>query len=99
MSSFEGSLLPLRVSVKMLYIWLMEVPAHLTRCLGDAIRSNRKRADLNQNELAEKAGLTRRFIQELENGRSDVSLQTLYRLAYAMDTTLAAISAQIEEAI
>lgn len=75
----------------------MEVPAQFTRCLGDAIRSNRKRADLNQNELAEKAGLTRRFIQELENGRSDVSLQTLYRLAYVMDTTLAEISAQIEE--
>jgi len=49
--------------------------------------------------LAERAGLTRRFIQEVENGRSDVSLQTLIRLAMAMDMSLTEVCSQIEQAM
>ena len=48
---------------------------------------------------AEKAGVTRRFIQEVENGRSDVSLQTLVRLAAAMDMSLAGVCGQIKRAM
>jgi transcriptional regulator with XRE-family HTH domain len=69
------------------------------RCLGETIRINRKRVAISQQVLAERAGVTRRFIQELENGRSDVSLQTLMRLAEAMDMSLTEICAQIEQAM
>lgn len=74
----------------------MNVPPQFNQCLGDAVRANRKQAGLNQSALAEKAGVTRRFIQELENGRSDISLQTLYRLSRAMGASLDSLTVQIE---
>ena len=67
--------------------------------LGGVIRGNRQRVAITQATLADRAGVTRRFIQELENGRSDVSLQTLIRLATAMDMTLTEICRQIEQAM
>ena len=69
----------------------------LIRHLGEVIKTNRKAATISQAVLAERAGVTRRFIQELENGRSDVSLQTLFRLALALGVSLTEISRQIEE--
>lgn len=77
----------------------MNVPPQFNQCLGNTIRTNRKAAKLNQNQLAEAAGLTRRFIQELENGRSDISMQTLYKLARAMGTSLDAIAAEMESCL
>ena len=68
-------------------------------CLGAVIRANRKRMAISQMVLAERAGVTRRFIQELENGRSNVSLQTLFALSQALETNMAAICAQIESAM
>jgi len=68
-------------------------------CLGGVIRANRKRMAISQMVLAERAGVTRRFIQELENGRSSVSLQTLFALSRALETNLTEICAQIESAI
>jgi transcriptional regulator with XRE-family HTH domain len=68
-------------------------------CLGAVIRANRKRVAISQMLLAERAGVTRRFIQELENGRSNVSLQTLFALSRALETSLAEICSQIESAI
>ena len=77
----------------------MNVPPQFNQCLGNIVRANRKASGLNQNQLADAAGLTRRFIQELENGRSDISLQTLYKLSRAMGTTLEVISREVEECL
>jgi len=66
-------------------------------CLSETIRTTRKRAAISQMVLAERAGVTRRFIQELENGRSDVSLQTLLRLSAAMETTVSDVCRQLED--
>ena len=67
--------------------------------LGGVIRANRERMAISQTALAERAGVTRRFIQELENGRTEVSLQTLFALSSALETSLAEICAQIENAV
>jgi transcriptional regulator with XRE-family HTH domain len=66
------------------------------RHLGTIIRTNRKRLAISQTVLAERAAVTRRFIQEIENGRSDVSLQTLFRLAAGLEMTLTDICSQLE---
>ena len=69
------------------------------RCLAGTIRAARKRAAISQAVLAERAGVTRRFIQELENGRSDVSLLTLLHLSEAMEEDLSSICRQLVDAI
>jgi transcriptional regulator with XRE-family HTH domain len=77
----------------------MTVFPNYYRCLGETIRAARKRVAISQMVLAERAGVTRRFLQELENGRSDVSLLTLLRLSAALDMTLSDVCAQIEQAM
>ncbi|HET7310912.1 MAG TPA: helix-turn-helix transcriptional regulator [Mycobacteriales bacterium] len=47
---------------------------------GELVREGRKRADLTQKELADRAGTTQSAIARLESGRSTPSLETVERL-------------------
>ena len=51
---------------------------------GQALRRLRIRAGLRQSELAEKAGLSKQFICDLEHGKSRPSGDSIVRLAYAL---------------
>ena len=53
--------------------------------LGERIREFRKSAGLTQEELGEKASLNYKFIGELERGRVNVSLDSLAKIASALD--------------
>lgn len=75
----------------------MDIPPNFQECLGKVIRQNRVQAGISQAVLAERAGVTRRFIQELENGRSDISLKTLTSLGLAMGRNLVDICGEFEE--
>lgn len=75
----------------------MNISPHFQEYLGKVIRQNRQQAGLSQAILAERAGVTRRFIQELENGRSDISLKTLTNLGLAMGKNLVDICGELED--
>ena len=81
------------------YTYYMYILCESCQHLGNTIRENRRRLAVSQAVLAERAGVTRRFIQEVENGRSDISLQTLIRLAAALDMTLTELCRQFEQAM
>ena len=49
-------------------------------CLAQALKEERKRAGLTQEELAEKIGTKKTYISRLENGRADIQLSTLFRI-------------------
>ncbi len=51
----------------------------------------RKRLGISQEELAERATLHRTYISDVERGARNVSLQSIARLARALDTSLPAI--------
>jgi len=63
------------------------VPAH-RRVLGDNLRDYRKRANLTQEKLAEKAGLSVVFVSLLENGWRTASMDSLLRIAKALNVEL-----------
>jgi transcriptional regulator with XRE-family HTH domain len=63
------------------------IPKH-RRILGDAIRSNRKKANLTQEEMAEKTALSVVFISLLENGHRTVSVDALLRIAGSLNVEL-----------
>jgi transcriptional regulator with XRE-family HTH domain len=63
------------------------IPKH-RRTLGDNIRVHRKRVKLTQEAFAEKAGLSVVFISLLENGHRTVSVDSLLRIAKALDVRL-----------
>jgi XRE family transcriptional regulator, regulator of sulfur utilization len=53
----------------------------LQRRLGEAIKQRRDRDGLSQEALAAKADLHTTFLSELENGRKDLRLSTLCKVA------------------
>lgn len=68
------------------------MPAHtitLPRQLGMAVRNQRKRLDLTQAQLAERAHVSRRLITNLELGDADgIALNNILRILGALDMDL-----------
>ena len=55
--------------------------------VGTAIRERRLARELTLVALAELAGLSQPFLSQVENGRAQPSMESLYRIATALDTT------------
>lgn len=48
--------------------------------IGEQLKSERRRAGLTQEQLAEKIGTKKSFISRIERGRADIQLSTLRKL-------------------
>ncbi|MFE7514407.1 helix-turn-helix domain-containing protein [Streptomyces sp. NPDC057540] len=59
------------------------------RHVGERLRTTREGAGLTQQQLAERAGLEKQAISVIENAHVSPRLDTLWRIARAMDTTIA----------
>jgi transcriptional regulator with XRE-family HTH domain len=58
------------------------------RRIGANVRAARKAKHLTQDELADKSGLHRAHIGEIERGETNVTVQTLKTLADTLGVTL-----------
>ena len=65
----------------------MSVPQH-RRILGERIRAYRQKAEFSQEKLAEKAELSAVFISQVERGRENISVDSLARIAKALDVPI-----------
>ncbi|HEY1661498.1 MAG TPA: helix-turn-helix transcriptional regulator [Verrucomicrobiae bacterium] len=65
------------------------------KSLGDAIRTNRKRLKLSQEQLAEKADLHPVYISAVERGAKTISVDTLMRIAKVLGVRLRDLVAEI----
>src|SRR5918995_2450444 len=59
--------------------------------LGQRIRALRLERELQQRQLAEKAGMTPSMVSQIESGRLMPSLHTLGKIAGALGVTIAAL--------
>ena len=59
-------------------------PRRIYRVVGENVRAERKRAGFSQEKLAEKAGLTRNYIGDIERAEKNVSLEALAKIARAL---------------
>ena len=57
----------------------------LYRIIGETIRTERRKAGLSQEKLAEKADLNRNYIGEIERAEKKITLETLWRIAKALN--------------
>jgi two-component system, response regulator len=64
---------------------------------GAAVRLRRNHLGISQEELAGRAGLHRTYISDVERGARNVSLESIYRLATALDVPLSVLFAHFEE--
>jgi transcriptional regulator with XRE-family HTH domain len=63
----------------------------LLRALGHRLKVLRNEAKLSQHELATAAGMRKQFLNRVENGRQNVSIKTLWRLAEALGIPMASL--------
>jgi y4mF family transcriptional regulator len=59
--------------------------------LGDRIRDRRTALELKQEDLAAKAGISKSFLSDLENGKSSVGAETLLDIARVLGVSLDAL--------
>ncbi|MGM0946217.1 MAG: helix-turn-helix domain-containing protein [Bacteroidota bacterium] len=55
---------------------------------GKKVREIRKGRGVSQESLADLAGLDRTYISDIENGKRNVSIETIFKIAKALDTRL-----------
>lgn len=60
-------------------------PTPRQRLFGDRVRSERQRQGVSQEALAHRSGIARAYIGSLESGERNPSLDTIARLAAALD--------------
>ncbi|MBI2059239.1 MAG: helix-turn-helix transcriptional regulator [Nitrospirae bacterium] len=63
------------------------------RRFGRNLRRVRLELDLSQEEIAERAGITNKYLSEIENGKRSVRLAVAHRLSHALGKTLDELSA------
>jgi transcriptional regulator with XRE-family HTH domain len=68
------------------------------RAFGRALRALRIRADLTQEELANRVGMGVAYVSRLENGHRGARWHTVMRLLRALDVTLADLGDAIKRA-
>jgi two-component system response regulator len=64
---------------------------------GAAVRHRRDYLGISQEELAGRAGLHRTYISDVERGARNVSLESIYRLATALEVPLSVLFLRFEE--
>jgi transcriptional regulator with XRE-family HTH domain len=72
------------------------MPHPLHTRFGQAVRRRREAAGLSQEELAERAGLSRNYVGMVERGESNPTLLVLHGLAAALGTTMTALVREVE---
>lgn len=53
---------------------------------GKKVRGIRKKGGVSQESLADLAGLDRTYISDIENGKRNVSIETIFKIAEALKT-------------
>ena len=61
---------------------------HVRKFLGQRLRALRKQQSLSQERLGERAGLSGKFIGEVERGEKSISIDSLYHVAVALEIPL-----------
>ncbi len=61
---------------------------HVRHFLSRRLRALRRQRDLSQRQLGHQAGLSAKFIGEVERGEKSISVDSLYRVAIALEVPL-----------
>ena len=68
----------------------------LPEVFGDTVRRLRKNLEPSQEKFAARAGISRTYMSEIERGVTNVSLDTVDRVAKALGVTLAQLFHEVD---
>ncbi len=71
--------------------------AKLDSAFGKTLKSRRCSSNLSQEQLGLKSGLSRPYISELELGKKDPSLFTIFKLANALELKSSVLIDEVEQ--
>ena len=69
----------------------MGISEHELRAVGSRLRARRAATGQSQEQLAKAAGISRPYLSEIEQGRTNITLDTLYTLAACLNIEPVAI--------
>jgi two-component system response regulator len=73
------------------------VKGNVKKQFGAAVRLRRDQLGISQEELAGRAGLHRTYVSDVERGARNVSLESICRLAIALEVPLSVLFSRMEE--
>jgi two-component system, response regulator len=65
--------------------------ADLKRLFGTAIKGKRSELGISQEELADRAGLHRTYVSDVERGARNLSLESIEKLAHALELSISGL--------
>ncbi len=68
----------------------------LTR-FGSAVRNEREKQDLSQEELAERAGMHRTYVGMVERAEKNITLRNISKIANALGLSLKDLFSKLEQ--
>ncbi|MBA2288023.1 MAG: helix-turn-helix transcriptional regulator [Ktedonobacteraceae bacterium] len=74
-----------------------QLPEDIRIRFGRAVRERRSELKISQEDFAERAGLHRTYISDLERGKRNVSLENIERLAQALTLSISDLMKRVEE--
>lgn len=63
---------------------------------GQAVRKLRREQEISQEELAERCGLHRTYISDVELGKRNVSLENIERIAASLNISLVNLFMEVD---
>ncbi len=64
---------------------------------GKAVRIRRSELNISQEDFAERAGLHRTYVSDLERGKRNISLENIERLAKALNLSISELMRRVDD--
>jgi len=71
--------------------------ANLNKALGQVLVKYRTLEQISQEELAEKAGIHRTYVSQIERGLKSPTLSILFQIAKSLNTRTSVLIAEVEQ--
>ena len=71
----------------------------INKALGQVLIKYRTLARISQEELADRAGIHRTYVSQIERGLKSPTLSVLFQISRSLNTTVSVLIAEVEQAL
>ena len=71
----------------------------INKALGQVLIKHRTLVKISQEELADKAGIHRTYVSQIERGLKSPTLSVLFQISRSLNTTASVLIAEVEQAL
>jgi transcriptional regulator with XRE-family HTH domain len=73
--------------------------ADINKALGQVLVKYRTLTNISQEELADRAGIHRTYVSQIERGLKSPTLSVLFKIAISLNTTASILIAEVEQTL